>query len=63
MASGESLVFLEKDFYFKLYMCVCVSVSLYTCECRCPQRPEVSIRSPGTGVRGGCELPYVGFGT
>lgn len=23
VASGESLVFLEKDFYFKLYICVC----------------------------------------
>lgn len=22
VASGESLVFLEKDFYFKLYICV-----------------------------------------
>lgn len=34
----------------------------YLCECRCPQRPEDGIRSPGTGVTNGFETPDVDTG-
>lgn len=35
-------------------MCVCVQI--YTCKCRCQQRPEEGIRSPG--VTGSCKQPH-----
>lgn len=34
-------------------MCLCVHTSM----CRCPQKPERGIRSPGARVTDGCELP------
>jgi hypothetical protein len=41
-------------------MCVCVCVCVYVCVC--PQKPKEDIKSPGTGVPGGCEPSYLGAG-
>lgn len=38
-------------------MCKCLYVCM--CECRCLQSSEEGIRTPGTGVTGGCEPPDV----
>jgi hypothetical protein len=38
-------------------VCVCV-----LCECRCPQRTEESIRSPGTIGTAVCKMSDVGAG-
>ena len=41
-------------------MCVSVLpafVSVCTTFTKCPQRPEEGVRSPGTGITEGCELP------
>lgn len=40
-------------FYVCLHFCICVCV--YYVHAWCPRRPEEGVRSPGTGVTGGCE--------
>jgi hypothetical protein len=51
---NTSLRFLGK--YHLLYAYVFMP-RLLSCACRSQQRPEVDIRSPGTGVTDGCEPP------
>lgn len=38
-------------------MVACISVCVYYVHAWCPRRPEEGVRSPGTGVTGGCEPP------
>ena len=40
-------------------LCVCLFVGIYT-NFRCPQRPEESIGSPGTGALVACEAYDMG---
>lgn len=46
-----------------VYVYFCVSVYVWTQECRCPQKSEERVGSPGAGVTGGCELPSIGVVT
>ena len=46
---------------FKIYLYLCFSLAIWLA-CWCPQRPEVVVKSPGSEVTGGCELPGMGPG-
>ena len=46
-----------KDIFLFPYVCWCL---LYVCKCLL--WPEENVIPLGTGVTGGCELPYVGAG-
>ena len=50
-----------------MHVHVCACMLVHVCVCACtpcmwerPRRLEEDVRSPGTGVTGGCELPDVG---
>lgn len=52
-------LFLLKDFFLFLYMCLC----LYECMlhvCRWPWKPEDIVRCPGAGVTGDCKWTDLG---
>lgn len=48
----------KKLFKKEFFICVCAYVSLCVLHvCRCFQRPEEYVESPGTGVAGNCRIP------
>lgn len=58
-----------KEYLFKkqttkcsTFNCVSVCGYVHVGMCKCPQKPEEAVGSPGTGVTG-CELPKVGSET
>lgn len=44
------------------FICVCMGIIMCICECRCPQRQEEGVESPGPRFIGGFELSNVGAG-
>lgn len=44
------------------FMYVCTCIYMFAHACMCPQRPKESMRSPGAGVKGSCELTDTGSG-
>lgn len=53
---NEKVTTFKLFLFFKLCMCTYV----YTRECRCPQKPDSAVGSPGAEVLGSCELSDVG---
>lgn len=62
---GFSLIKDINDYiYLCLHLCVCARVHAHMCvqAHRYQQYPDEDIRSPGTGVTSGCELPDMSTG-
>lgn len=59
---GTSFGFNLKMFFENLFLDVLSVRGLCAHKCRCLQSPEGCARSPGVGIRGRCESPYVDAG-